>query len=108
MYDLLIDRYTDRRRIALIMQEIDAYVTSYGYGIVRALVGHGIGTKLHEEPQIPNFAQRRKGVRLQPGMTMYDLLIDRYTDRRRIALIMQEIGRTAKTPYQLSARRQRS
>mgnify|MGYP001060177717 CR=1 FL=1 len=53
-----------------ISNAIDAYVTSYGYGIVRALVGHGIGTKLHEEPQIPNFAQRRKGVRLQPGMTL--------------------------------------
>ena len=53
-----------------ISNAIDAYVTQYGYGIVRALVGHGIGTKLHEEPQIPNFAQRRRGVRLQPGMTL--------------------------------------
>ena len=53
-----------------ISNAIDAYVTSYGYGIVTALVGHGIGTKLHEEPQIPNFAQKRKGVRLQPGMTL--------------------------------------
>ncbi|MCM1254164.1 MAG: type I methionyl aminopeptidase [Clostridium sp.] len=53
-----------------ISNAIDAYVTSYGYGIVRALVGHGIGTKLHEDPQIPNFAQKRKGLRLQPGMTL--------------------------------------
>lgn len=53
-----------------ISNAIDAYVTSYGYGIVRALVGHGIGTKLHEEPQIPNFAQKKKGLRLQPGMTL--------------------------------------
>lgn len=53
-----------------ISNTIDAYVTSYGYGIVRALVGHGIGTKLHEDPQIPNFAQKRKGLRLQPGMTL--------------------------------------
>lgn len=53
-----------------ISNAIDAYVTSHGYGIVRALVGHGIGTKLHEEPQIPNFAQKRKGLRLQPGMTL--------------------------------------
>lgn len=49
---------------------IDRYVTSFGYGIVRDLVGHGIGTKLHEDPQIPNFAQRRRGIRLQPGMTL--------------------------------------
>ncbi len=53
-----------------ISNAIDAYVTSYGYGIVRDLVGHGIGSRLHEDPQIPNFAQRRKGIRLQPGMTL--------------------------------------
>ncbi|MCH5257908.1 MAG: type I methionyl aminopeptidase [Lachnospiraceae bacterium] len=53
-----------------ISNAIDDYVTSYGYGIVRALVGHGIGTKLHEDPQIPNFRQKRRGPRLQPGMTL--------------------------------------
>mgnify|MGYP005753861857 CR=1 FL=1 len=53
-----------------ISNAIDAYVTPFGYGIVRDLVGHGIGTKLHEDPQIPNFAQRRKGLLLQPGMTL--------------------------------------
>lgn len=49
---------------------IDAYVSRFGYGIVRDLVGHGIGTSLHEDPQIPNFAQKRKGVRLEAGMTL--------------------------------------
>lgn len=49
---------------------IDSYVSSFGYGIVRDLVGHGIGTSLHEDPQIPNFSQKRKGVRLQAGMTL--------------------------------------
>ncbi len=53
-----------------ISNAIAAYVSPYGYGIVRDLVGHGIGTRLHEEPQIPNFAQRRKGLKLQPGMTL--------------------------------------
>lgn len=53
-----------------ISNAIDDYVTSYGYGIVRALVGHGIGTKLHEDPQIPNFRQKRRGPRLQQGMTL--------------------------------------
>lgn len=53
-----------------ISNTIDAYVTSFGYGIVRALVGHGIGTKLHEDPQIPNFRQKRRGLRLQAGMTL--------------------------------------
>ena len=53
-----------------ISNAIDAYVTQYGYGIVQALVGHGIGTRLHEDPQIPNFAQRRRGPKLRPGMTL--------------------------------------
>lgn len=53
-----------------ISNAIDAYVSRFGYGIVRDLVGHGIGTSLHEDPQIPNFAQKRKGVRLQAGMTL--------------------------------------
>lgn len=53
-----------------ISNAIDAYVSQFGYGIVRELVGHGIGTSLHEDPQIPNFAQKRKGLKLQPGMTL--------------------------------------
>ena len=49
---------------------IGAYAESFGYGVVRDLVGHGIGTHLHEDPQIPNFPQKRRGIRLQPGMTL--------------------------------------
>ena len=46
------------------------YAESYGFGVVRDLVGHGIGTEMHEAPEIPNFAQRRKGIRLAAGMTL--------------------------------------
>lgn len=53
-----------------ISNAIDSYVSRYGYGIVKDLVGHGIGTSLHEDPQIPNFRQKRKGLLLQPGMTL--------------------------------------
>ena len=53
-----------------ISNAIASYVKPYGYGIVRELVGHGVGTKLHEDPQIPNFAQKRKGIKLQAGMTL--------------------------------------
>ena len=49
---------------------IGAYAESFGYGVVRDLVGHGIGTHLHEDPAVPNFAQPSRGVRLQPGMTL--------------------------------------
>lgn len=40
---------------------IGDYAESFGYGVVRDLVGHGIGKNLHEDPQIPNFRQRRRG-----------------------------------------------
>lgn len=53
-----------------ISNAIDAYISQFGYGIVRDLVGHGIGTSLHEDPQVPNFRQRRKGMKLAPGMTL--------------------------------------
>lgn len=46
------------------------YAQTRGYGVVRDLCGHGIGHSLHEEPQIPNFAQNRKGPRLKQGMTI--------------------------------------
>ena len=49
---------------------IQAYAESFGYGVVRDLVGHGIGSHLHEDPEIPNFRRRRKGILLQPGMTL--------------------------------------
>ena len=53
-----------------ISKAIQAYAESFGFGVVRDLVGHGIGTEMHEEPEIPNFAQRRKGIRLAAGMTL--------------------------------------
>lgn len=49
---------------------IQKYAESFGYGVVRDLVGHGIGANLHEEPEIPNFVQRRRGIILRPGMTL--------------------------------------
>ena len=53
-----------------ISNAIDSYCSSFGYGVVRDLVGHGIGTSLHEEPQIPNFRQWRRGIKLKAGMTL--------------------------------------
>jgi methionyl aminopeptidase len=41
-----------------------------GYGVVRELVGHGIGTRFHEEPQVPNYGAPRRGPRLLEGMTL--------------------------------------
>lgn len=53
-----------------ISSAIQAYAEGFGYGVVRDLVGHGIGSHLHEDPEVPNFSQKRRGVRLRPGMTL--------------------------------------
>ena len=49
---------------------IGRYAEERGYGVVRDLCGHGIGTALHEAPEIPNYEVERKGVKLRPGMTL--------------------------------------
>lgn len=53
-----------------ISNAIDAYISQFGYGVVTALVGHGIGTSLHEDPSIPNYHMDRRGMKLQAGMTL--------------------------------------
>ena len=49
---------------------IGRYAEERGYGVVRDLCGHGIGTALHEAPEIPNYEMKRKGVLLKAGMTL--------------------------------------
>ena len=49
---------------------IQEYVESNGFSVVRDLVGHGVGKKLHEKPDVPNFAGKQKGPKLKPGMTL--------------------------------------
>lgn len=49
---------------------IQNYVEGFGYGVVREFVGHGIGRALHEDPQVPNFGQKGKGIPLKAGMVL--------------------------------------
>lgn len=49
---------------------IGNYAEERGYGVVRDLCGHGIGTELHEAPEIPNYQMNRRGVKLKAGMTL--------------------------------------
>lgn len=53
-----------------IARGIQTYAEGNGFSVVRDLVGHGIGTSLHEDPEIPNFVRRRRGAKLQKGMTL--------------------------------------
>lgn len=57
-------------RLSDISHAIQEYVEKYGFSVVRDLVGHGIGTQLHEDPQIPNYGLPGKGPRLQSGMVL--------------------------------------
>ena len=57
-------------RIGDIGFAIQQYAESYGYGVVRDLVGHGIGRKLHEEPQVPNFGKRDTGPLIENGLCL--------------------------------------
>jgi methionyl aminopeptidase len=57
-------------RIGDISSAIQQYVESRGYSVVRQFVGHGVGTSLHESPEVPNFGVPGRGVRLVPGMTL--------------------------------------
>ena len=57
-------------RIGDISFAIQSYVESFGYGVVRELVGHGVGKKLHEDPEVPNYGKRGKGVKLTEGMVI--------------------------------------
>ena len=61
---------TAGRHLHEISRAIGDYAESFGYGVVRDLCGHGIGTHLHEDPDIPNFRQFRRGIKLRPGMTL--------------------------------------
>jgi methionyl aminopeptidase len=55
-------------RIGDVSYAIQSYVESFGYGVVRELVGHGVGKKLHEDPEVPNYGKRGKGPKIVAGM----------------------------------------
>lgn len=57
-------------RIGDIGHAVQSYVEARGYSVVRQFVGHGVGTHLHEAPEVPNFGIPGRGIRLMPGMTI--------------------------------------
>jgi methionyl aminopeptidase len=58
------------KRLGDIGHAVQSYVESQGFSVVRDYVGHGIGTKMHEDPQVPNFGRPGTGVELKPGMVL--------------------------------------
>ncbi|NQU10893.1 type I methionyl aminopeptidase [bacterium] len=65
-----IDQARAGRRVGDISAAVQGLVEADGFSVVREFVGHGVGRKMHEEPQIPNFGVAGKGPKLRPGMTL--------------------------------------
>lgn len=57
-------------RIGDISHAVQTFVEGHGFGVVREMVGHGVGRAMHEEPQIPNFGRKNTGEKIKPGMTL--------------------------------------
>jgi len=67
---LAIAQAIDGRRVGDIAYAVQSYCESAGYSIVREMVGHGLGTKLHEAPEVPNYGKRGAGPMLKKGMVI--------------------------------------
>lgn len=65
-----IEQAVAGNRVGDVSSAIQLYTELHGYGVVRALTGHGIGRKMHEPPEVPNFGKRRTGAPLKVGMCL--------------------------------------
>jgi len=68
--DIAIEKIKPNIHLGDVSSAIQKYVEDHGFSVVRALVGHGIGAKLHEEPEVPNFGKSGSGPVLKEGMTL--------------------------------------
>ncbi|RMH15599.1 MAG: type I methionyl aminopeptidase [Acidobacteria bacterium] len=68
--NLGIEQVRPGGRLSDIGHAIQRHVEGHGFSIVREFVGHGVGTALHEDPQVPNFGRAGKGLRLKPGLVL--------------------------------------
>jgi len=65
-----IEQAVEGNRLHDISAAIEKYARSFGYSVIENMVGHGIGSELHEEPAVPNYGRPHTGVRLRAGMTL--------------------------------------
>lgn len=65
-----IEQAVVNNRLSDISHAVQKHAETYGYGVVRDYVGHGIGRNMHEDPQVPNYGAPGRGPRLKPGMTL--------------------------------------
>jgi len=89
-----IDAAREGNYVSDIGHAVQTYVESHGYSVVRDLVGHGIGTELHEEPQVPNYGKPKQGHRLKIGMC---IAIEPMINAGSKEIITENDGWTVKT-----------
>jgi methionyl aminopeptidase len=115
-----IEKVRPGARVSDLGHAVQHHVESYGFSVVREFVGHGIGQRMHEEPQIPNYGEPGHGPRLAAGMVLaiepmvnagkpdVKLLADGWTavtkDRRLSAHFEHTVAVTAGEPWILTAR----
>jgi methionyl aminopeptidase len=68
--DLAVEAVRPHHRLSDIGHAVQVFVESQGFSVVRDFVGHGIGTSLHEDPQVPNFGDPGRGPKLRPGLVL--------------------------------------
>lgn len=68
--ELAVQRVRPKGRLSDIGHVVQKHVEKNGFSVVRQFVGHGVGTSLHEEPQVPNFGRPGKGMKLKPGLVL--------------------------------------
>lgn len=68
--DRAVERVRPGGRLSDVGHAVQKHVERHGFSIVRQFVGHGVGTSLHEEPQVPNFGRPGKGKKLKPGLVL--------------------------------------
>lgn len=92
--EIAVETVRPNRRLSDIGHAVQSYVESQGFSVVRDFVGHGIGTALHEDPQVPNFGDPGRGPRLKPGLV---LAIEPMVNSGGPAVAVDADGWTART-----------
>ncbi len=92
--ELAVEAVRPNQRLSDIGHAVQRYVESQGFSVVRDFVGHGIGTALHEEPQVPNFGDPGRGPKLRPGLV---LAIEPMVNAGSAAVEVDADGWTART-----------
>ncbi|MBP9145111.1 MAG: type I methionyl aminopeptidase [Thermoanaerobaculia bacterium] len=92
--ELAVEEVRPNKRLSDIGHAVQVYVESEGFSVVRDFVGHGIGTALHEDPQVPNFGEPGRGPKLKPGLV---IAIEPMVNAGTPAVMVDKDGWTART-----------